>query len=130
MNDCIFCKIFEGEIPSFSVYEDKNYKAFLDIRPFVPGHTVVIPKGHVRWVTDVEPFGEYWETTRKVAEIVKKGMKADFIQFLTYGLDVEHPHIHVLPRMKEEAKGNIVPAAQEVSMEELAELHATLTNKA
>ena len=44
MNDCVFCKIVKGEIPSYKVYEDESFLAFLDINPLNPGHTLVIPK--------------------------------------------------------------------------------------
>ena len=47
MDDCIFCKIINGEIPSITVYEDKQVKAFLDISQGTPGHTLLVPKKHV-----------------------------------------------------------------------------------
>ena len=46
MEDCIFCKIVKGEIPSFKVYEDHQVLAFADINPISPGHTLIIPKNH------------------------------------------------------------------------------------
>ncbi len=46
MEDCIFCKIVKGEIPSYKVYEDANFMAFLDIRPLTKGNCLVIPKKH------------------------------------------------------------------------------------
>ena len=70
--NCIFCKIIKGDIPSHKVYEDENYFAFLDIRPLNPGHTLVIPKKHYRWVWDVENIGEYYEITSKIANAIKK----------------------------------------------------------
>ena len=48
MEDCIFCKIINGEIPSYTVYEDDVVKAFLDISHNTPGHTLVVPKKHVQ----------------------------------------------------------------------------------
>ena len=53
MNDCIFCKIVNGEIPSKKVYEDDNVIAIMDVNPKVDGHTLVIPKKHVREYTDL-----------------------------------------------------------------------------
>ena len=47
MNDCIFCKIINGEIPSYKVYEDEKVYAFLDITQVTKGHTLMIPKQHV-----------------------------------------------------------------------------------
>ena len=46
MDDCIFCKIVKGEIPSFKVYEDERVYAFADINPISDGHTLIIPKAH------------------------------------------------------------------------------------
>ena len=68
MSDCIFCKIASGKVPSFKVYEDAEFVAFLDISPVVLGHTLVIPKKHYRWVHDVEKFGQFWEAAQKVAK--------------------------------------------------------------
>ena len=51
-NDCVFCAIAEGEIPSFKVYEDDLVLAYLDINPFSEGHTLVIPKEHYTGLLD------------------------------------------------------------------------------
>ena len=53
-NDCIFCGIAEGEVPSFKVYEDEKVVAYLDINPFTEGHTLVIPKTHSEGLLDTE----------------------------------------------------------------------------
>ncbi|MDZ4221510.1 MAG: HIT domain-containing protein, partial [Patescibacteria group bacterium] len=55
MQDCIFCKIVAGEIPSHRVYEDDAVLAFLDINPVNPGHTLVIPKEHYKDLLDTPP---------------------------------------------------------------------------
>ena len=52
--NCVFCKIVDGEIPSYKVYEDDNVYAFLDINPLTKGHTVVIPKNHSETLMDLE----------------------------------------------------------------------------
>ena len=48
MEDCIFCKIIDGEIPSYKIYEDEVVYAFLDITQVTPGHTLVVPKKHAK----------------------------------------------------------------------------------
>ena len=53
MNDCVFCQIAAGKIPCFKIYEEEGFLAFLDINPWVEGHTLVIPKKHYRWVWDM-----------------------------------------------------------------------------
>ena len=97
MKDCVFCKIVEGSIPCYRVYEDNNFLAFLDIEPLNPGHVLIVPKKHYRWTWDVPNFGEYWEAARKIAQGVIKSMEAPMVEFLTHGTDVEHAHIWIVP---------------------------------
>jgi histidine triad (HIT) family protein len=100
MENCIFCKIVRGEIPSYKVYEDKNFLAFLDINPQSPGHTQIIPKQHYRWVWDVPNVGEYFEVAKKIAKALQKTFDTDFILSKTVGDEVEHAHIWVFPNNK------------------------------
>jgi histidine triad (HIT) family protein len=102
MADCIFCKIVKGEIPSYKVYEDKNFFAFLDIAPLNPGHTLVISKNHYRWTWDVPNFGEYWEVAKRVAKATMEALNAPMVEFLTHGAEVHHAHIWVVPVYKGE----------------------------
>ncbi len=95
--DCIFCKIIRGEIPSYKVYEDDKFLAFLDIFPWVEGHTLVIPKKHYRWVWDVENCGEYFKVTTKIANHYKKVFNTEFVMSYIYGYDVTHAHIQLFP---------------------------------
>lgn len=97
MENCIFCKIVAGEIPSYQVYEDDNFLAFLDIKPLSPGHTLVIPKKHYAWVWDVPNVGEYFEIVKKIALAQKKAFKTDFVLSKIIGEEVPHAHIWVYP---------------------------------
>jgi len=97
MKDCIFCKIVKGEIPSYKVYEDDNFLAFLDINPQSPGHTQVIPKEHFRWVWDVSNAGEYFEVAKKIAKAQQKAFNTDWILSKIIGDEVEHAHIWIFP---------------------------------
>lgn len=97
MENCIFCKIIKGEIPSYKVYEDENFFAFLDIHPQSPGHVQVIPKAHVRWVWDVSNTGEYFEVVRKIAKAQQKAFDTDWILSKIVGEDIEHAHIWIYP---------------------------------
>jgi len=106
--DCIFCKIVKGEIPSYKVYEDPNFIAFLDIKPLTKGNVLVISKKHYRWVCDVPNFGEYFEVAKKVGLASKKAFSAEWISFLTLGLEVPHAHIRVIPRYKKDLHGPVV----------------------
>ncbi|MFZ2153370.1 MAG: HIT family protein [Microgenomates group bacterium] len=98
MTDCVFCEIIDGSIPCHKIAEDDNFLAFLDIKPFSVGHTMVIPKIHYRWTYDVPNFGSYWEFTRQVSHKINTNLKPFFISYLTMGNQVEHAHIHIIPR--------------------------------
>ena len=97
MENCIFCKIVAEEIPSYKIYEDDTYLAFLDIHPQSPGHVQVIPKKHYRWVWDVENIGSYFELAQKIAKAQQKVFKTDWILSKIVGDEVEHAHIWVFP---------------------------------
>ena len=98
MSDCIFCKIVAGELPCYKVYEDNNFLAFLDINPLNPGNSLLIPKQHFRWVTDLPNFGQYFEIAQKIALATQPIVKADYTTFVTFGTDVAHAHIRIVPR--------------------------------
>src|SRR3989338_5300995 len=98
MASCIFCKIARGEIPCNKVYEDKDYLAFLDIKPLNKGHVLVIPKKHFQWVYDVDDQGGYWKVAQKIAKQLVAKMDASYVHFVTWGLEIPHAHIHVVPR--------------------------------
>jgi histidine triad (HIT) family protein len=100
MEDCIFCKIVKGDIPSYKVHEDKDFLAFLDVNPLNPGHTLIIPKKHFQWVNDYEPFCKYWETARKVSIAIQKALNSILVSYVVYGLGVPHAHIHLIPKFE------------------------------
>lgn len=116
--DCIFCKIVNKELPSYTVYEDDDFLAILDISPVVEGHTLVIPKKHYRWVHEVAEFGAFWEVAQKVANAQLSALNAPTVVFATAGFQVSHAHIHVLP-MPPKQKGEYLPgieSAKRISM--------------
>lgn len=106
MEDCIFCKIVAGEIPSHKVYEDEDFIAFLDIHPQSPGHAQVIPKKHYRWVWDVPNAGAYFEVAKKVALAQRKAFNTDWILSKIVGDEVPHAHIWVFPSNTAEGDKN------------------------
>lgn len=94
--DCIFCKIVAGEIPSFKIYEDDKYLAFLDISQFTEGHALVIPKNHYENIWAVPDVAEYFEVVQKVGQnFLQKGFK--LVDTATFGTLVRHSHVHVIP---------------------------------
>lgn len=106
MNDCLFCKIVKGEIPSYTVYEDEKVKVFLDINPNNDGHLLVIPKEHKTnlYEMDDETLLYMLNVIRtKLATLLKEKLAIDGLtisQNNDYGQEVKHFHIHVIPRYK------------------------------
>ena len=104
-NDCIFCAIAAGEIPSFKVYEDDVVLAYLDISPFTEGHTLVIPKAHSEGLLDTpdETLAAVLARVRKVAAHLKSALPCDGFNILqnngeAAGQTVKHLHFHIVPR--------------------------------
>ena len=95
----IFTKIVKGEIPSYKVYEDKNFLAFLDINPLKKGHTLVIPKKEVDYIFDIDSkeYQNLWNTAKKIALGMKKVIECNRISIVVMGLEVPHAHIHLIP---------------------------------
>ena len=122
MKDCIFCKIVAGEIPSYKVYEDDNFFAFLDIKPFARGHVLVIPKKHFRWVWEVPDFGGYFECAHKILKGIKKALKPDWFSFMTFGKQVAHAHVHIVQKYDKNAEEEMSFKRLDLTKEELTSL--------
>jgi histidine triad (HIT) family protein len=108
MEDCLFCKIMKGEIPSSKVYEDDKVYAFKDINPAAPIHILVIPKKHIASLADLsaEDKDYVWaihEAMNKIAE--EQGFKNDGYRVIVNcgknaGQEVMHLHYHLLSGAK------------------------------
>lgn len=104
MEDCIFCKIVKGEIPSEKVYEDDKILAFKDINPAAPIHILVIPKEHFKDVLGVKAenkdiIADVFQAINKIAE--KLGIEEDGFRIINNcgkdaGQEVMHLHFHLL----------------------------------
>ena len=108
-NDCIFCAIAAGEIPSFKVYEDDLVVAYLDINPFTKGHTLVIPKAHSQDLLETpdETLAAIIARVKKVAAHLKAALPCDGFNILqnngeAAGQTVPHVHFHIVPRYGQE----------------------------
>ncbi len=105
--DCLFCKIVSGEIPSYRVYENEAVYAFLDINPASEGHTLVAPKKHFNSFTDLgaEDIAALFEAAKKVTLALEKAFSANGMNIgvnngEVAGQEVPHVHVHVIPRKK------------------------------
>ncbi len=105
MDDCVFCKIVRGEIPSKKIWEDEKFLAILDVNPVGEGHTIVIPKKHFSNLLDLdsEISLNYISALQKTARILMKKYKASGFNIVlnngrVAGQVVGHVHFHLLPR--------------------------------
>ena len=103
--DCIFCKINNKEIPSYTVYEDEIVRVMLDISPVTNGHMLIIPKKHYTNLTDipVETLSHIQNVAKNMYELLKLKLNVDGLtlcQNNDYGQEVKHYHLHLIPRYK------------------------------
>lgn len=103
MEKTIFDKIISGEIPSYKIFENEKFYAFLDINPVQEGHTLVVPKKTVDYIFDMEDndCGEMMVFAKKIAKAIKKTVNCRKIGVAVIGLEVNHAHIHLIPITKE-----------------------------
>ena len=105
MNDCMFCKIIAGEIPSYKIYEDEDTLAFLDIAPVNYGHTLVVTKKHYANMEEIsdDDLCKLIKAVKKVGKAIKEGMGAEGYNINenndpVAGQIIPHIHFHVIPR--------------------------------
>ncbi len=129
--ECVFCKIVAGEMASYKVYEDSDFLAFLDARPLNPGHTLVIPKKHYRWVWDVENIGKYYEVVKKIAIALKLAMDTEYVASFVFGEEVLHAHVWLVPRFEGDGHDNAINLknVKEMSKEEMANAAESIKNQ-
>ena len=134
--DCLFCKIGSGEIQNLTIYEDSNVRAFLDIHPLTLGHTVVVPKKHYGNVIDLpeELVGPVFLGVKKAAEMLKLGLGIEgFTIGINHGTighqEIDHLHVHVIPRRSGDGGGNIHSIVHEVSNEDLEVTYKRILDK-
>ena len=133
MDNCIFCKIVEGEIPAAKVYEDEHVLAFLDITQVTPGHTLLIPKKHSSKILemDADTASQVFSRLPKLAQQLvtatgAKGMNIVNNTNEVAGQTVFHTHIHLLPRFSSEDDLEIQFAVHEPDFQELDRLAQTI----
>lgn len=99
MQDSLFTKIINGDIPSHKIYEDEHAYAFLDIHPVTRGHTLVIPKKQVEflWDLDDETYQYVQSAAKKIALHLRESLNVPYVGVQVIGVDVPHAHIHLIP---------------------------------
>lgn len=123
-SDCIFCQIAEGDAPAHRIYEDDSFVSFLDIRPLNPGHAVVIPKEHYRWVWDLPDVGSYFKVCKKVANAQRQVLGTDWVVSMVFGEEVAHAHVWLVPRLEKDGHGGAIDleAVKDIGDEEMKNL--------
>lgn len=104
-DNCIFCKIANGEIPSATIYEDEDFRAILDLGPASKGHTLILPKKHAANLFDLpdETASKLLVLAKKLGATLKDGLQADGLNLVqnngtAAGQTVFHFHLHLIPR--------------------------------
>ena len=102
---CTFCDIVAGVVPSYPVYEDDTALVFLDYRPLLPGHCLVVPKTHYELLQDLpaDAVGPYFQVVQLLASAVEVAFDAQgaFVAAnIKVSQSVPHLHVHVVPRRK------------------------------
>lgn len=135
--DCLFCKIARKEFGSAVVYEDGDVLAFLDIHPRAPGHTMVIAKTHSETLLDVpdEAIAPLFKGVKTVTAMLQKALKPDgFTIGINHGKAsgqvIDHLHVHILPRFKEDGGGSIHSVVSNPPSETLEEIAAKIRSAA
>lgn len=114
MEECPFCKIAAGEVPALKVYEDNATVAFLDINPCSPGHTVVVPRRHIKMLEEMSPEAvkALFDAVATVAPKVKRALGAGGLNIglndgEAAGQVLPHVHVHIIPRYKDDKGGSM-----------------------
>ncbi len=124
-DDCIFCKIANGEIPSKTLYEDEQFRVILDLGPATKGHSLILPKEHAANLYELpdETTADVMKLAKKMSLIMKEKLHCDGLNLVqnneaVAGQTVQHFHLHLIPRYEGDGQNiNWVPG--EVSQEEL-----------
>jgi len=124
-DNCLFCRIVSGELPSTVVYEDENSVAFLDHRPLFPGHTLLVPREHFETLGDLPELlvGPYFNAAQLLARAIESALDAEgtFVAMNNrVSQSVPHLHVHVVPRRRKDGlKGFFWPRTKYKGDEEM-----------
>lgn len=131
-DDCIFCKIANGEIPSKTLYEDADFRVILDLGPATRGHALILPKEHAANLYELpeETAGKVLVLAKKLGTQMVERLHADGLNLVqnngeAAGQTVQHFHLHLIPRYKDDGQ-KILWVPGESTPEELDEICKTI----
>lgn len=114
-DNCIFCKIVKGEIPSYTIYEDDDFKVFMDVAPATKGHALVVPKQHFANIYEIEPevLGKGAKVAQKVIKHATEVLGCEGYNLIqnngeVAGQTVFHFHMHLVPRYESMNNGDLL----------------------
>ena len=132
--DCIFCKIANGSIPSKTIYEDEKFRVILDLGPATKGHALILPKEHYADIYEIpeETIGDAMKLAKKMAGLMTDKLGCDGFNIVqnngeAAGQTVKHFHIHLIPRYKDDGQ-HILWEPGEVSQDELELIKRQITD--
>lgn len=110
--DCIFCKIINGDIPSYTIYENEAVKCFLDINPQSEGHTLIIPKKHFKDINDIdiEYLTKINEASKLIVKLIDEKLNPSGIRLVQNNgnlQEVKHYHLHIIPSYNKKKNMNV-----------------------
>ena len=129
-DNCIFCKLAAGDIPTNTVYEDDTFRVIMDANPATKGHSLIIPKDHFAnlYEMDEEVAAKAMKLAKKMAVHMKEKLNCDGFNIVQNngecaGQTVFHFHMHLIPRYKEDGVGiTWTPGSLELSDDEMKEI--------
>ncbi len=132
--DCIFCKIANGEIPSKTLYEDEKFRVILDLAPAAKGHALILPKEHADNLFELpdETAAEVFVLAKSMAVLLKEKLCCDGLNVVqnngaVAGQTVPHFHLHLIPRYEGDGQNINWVAKEETTQEELEAVRSQIT---
>lgn len=132
MDNCIFCKIIAGEIPSATIFENDEFKVILDRFPSNEGHVLIMPKKHCANIFEAEPemAGRLFTLAVKVAKVMKETLGFENMNIVqnngpVAGQTVNHLHVHLIPRYEGDSV-KVTWAQMDLTDEQIESMRAKL----
>lgn len=130
--NCIFCKIANGEIPSRTLYEDDDFRVIMDLAPATKGHSLILPKNHYKNVYEIadDTAAKVLPLAKKMATLMTEKLGADGFNIVqnnneVAGQTVFHFHVHLIPRYNDDNQ-SLVMKPQEMTDAQLDEIRDTI----
>jgi histidine triad (HIT) family protein len=132
-DDCIFCRIANGSVPSKTIYEDDEFRVILDLGPATKGHALILPKDHYADIYEIpeDTAADAMKLAKRMAAVMKEKLHCDGFNIVqnngeAAGQTVRHFHIHLIPRYRDDGQ-HILWEPGEVSQDELEMIKEQIT---